>query len=156
MFEKSLHSRSEASFLASFSTSGRRCSLAGDKEYKHYQKDVKNILCRLTNERNPTGRCGGLRQNYKLEASLGYIVSPCLTERKRENSQELSHRPEEIKMKSKRKPGLVIQAYNTEVGGRVTNLSQFKVSLGNLVGSYLKIKRGGGWGSIAQWCRVFA
>lgn len=58
-------------------------------------------------------------------------------------------------MKSKRKPGLVIQAYNTEVGGRVTDLSQFKASLGNLVGSYLKIK-GGGWQSIAQWCRVFA
>lgn len=47
-------------------------------------------------------------------------------------------------MKSKCKPGLVIQAYNTEVGGRVTNLSQFKASLGNLVGSYLKIKAGAG------------
>lgn len=46
-------------------------------------------------------------------------------------------------MKSKRKPGLVTRAYNTEVEGRVTNLSQFKASLGNLVGSYLKIKKVG-------------
>lgn len=47
-------------------------------------------------------------------------------------------------MKSKHKPGLVIQACDTEVGGRVTSLSQFKASLGNLVGSYLKIKMGRG------------